>query len=40
MICTHQQIVMGDQFEKNDIGGALARMGKRSSVCRVFLGKS
>ena len=39
MICIPHPIFWGDYIEKNEMGGALARMGERRGVYRVLVGK-
>jgi len=36
MICTHQQILMGDQFEKNKISGACSTYGEKEWCIKGF----
>ena len=36
MICTHQQILMGDQFEKYEMGGACSTYGEREWRIKGF----
>jgi hypothetical protein len=39
MICTTHQILLGDQIEKNEIGGACSTYGEKRGVYRVLVGK-
>jgi len=39
MICTHQQILMSDQFEKNERGGACSTMGDEEWCIQGFGGE-
>jgi len=32
-------VVLGDNIEKNDRGWHVARMGERTGVCRILVGK-
>jgi hypothetical protein len=39
MICTTHPILLGDQIEENEMGGACSTYGARKGVYRVLVGK-
>jgi hypothetical protein len=38
MICTVQQILLGDQIEKNGMGGACSTLGEKRGSYRIWWG--